>query len=205
MDRRLPVLLVALLALALSACNGDDTGTVTTTTGGSATSSSSSSSSLPGPTTTVTLPGAGTTPTSVPGLGPEQVAFLTDVRVARHAGFDRVVFEFEGDTVPPAEVEYVERPIREDASGNVVEVEGEAVLQVRMFPASGVDLSGQDFRQTYTGPTRITPSDTAVVEEVVRTGDFEAVLTWVVGVAEEAPFLVTTLADPSRLVIDIQG
>ena len=33
--------------------------------------------------------------------------------------------------------------------------------------------------------------------------DFEAVLTWAVGVTSRAPFAVTTLSDPPRLVIDI--
>jgi hypothetical protein len=40
------------------------------------------------------------------------------------------------------------------------------------------------------------------VREVVRTGDFEAVLTWAIGVNGRTPFAVTTLREPDRLVID---
>lgn len=194
------VSLIGLLAVACDG-NGAEVSSPSTTGGGASTPTSAPA----GPTTTVTLPNAATTATSVPGLGPAGVAHLTALRAARQPGFDRVVFEFEGPTVPPARVEYVNRPIRQDGSGNEVTVAGAAVLTVRMFPASGVDLTGATLRQVYTGRDRIDPADTQVVEELVRTGDFEAVLTWAVGVKRQAPFLVTTLAGPSRLVVDIQG
>jgi hypothetical protein len=45
-----------------------------------------------------------------------------------------------------------------------------------MQPASGVDLSGPGYVEVYTGPDRLDPG-TPEVTEVVRTGDFEAVLT----------------------------
>ena len=95
------------------------------------------------------------------------------------------------------------RPVREDGSGHVVEVEGEAFLELRLTPASGVDLTGHSADPTYEGPTRIDPGATVAVEELVRTGDFEANLAWVVGVAERAPFAVALLDDPVRLVVDV--
>jgi hypothetical protein len=193
---------VAALAL-LAACGDGGTGTSPTTAPGGATTSPTTAGSAT--TTSAPLPGAATTPTSVAGTGPGPVALLRDVRAARQEGFDRIVFEFEGTTLPGAEVRYVERPVLEDGSGNEVTVAGEAVLQVRMRPASGVDLSGATFREAYTGPRRFGPSGTAVVQEVVRTGDFEAVLTWVAGLQARAPFLVSTLADPPRLVVDVRA
>jgi hypothetical protein len=46
---------------------------------------------------------------------------------------------------------------------------------------------------------------TTVVREIVETGDFEATLSWVVGVERLAPFAVFELSDPTRVVVDIAG
>jgi hypothetical protein len=129
-----------------------------------------------------------------------ETALLTDVRVGRHPGFERVVFEFR-NTVPGYDVRYVKRPVRADASGAVVNVAGRFVLRVRMENALDADLSRESVPRTYTGPNRLTP-DTTQIEEVVRTGGFEAVLTWVVGVNDHTPFRVIRLHDPPRLVVD---
>ena len=81
---------------------------------------------------------------------------------------------------------------------------GGAVLRVRMEPALDADLTQESAPRTYTGPTRFSPETTAVVE-LVRTGGFEAVLTWVIGVESEQPFRVTRLESPARIVIDIRS
>src|ERR1051325_9590254 len=44
-----------------------------------------------------------------PGRHP---AILRAVRLAPHAAYDRVVFEFAGDSAPGYEVEYADRPLR---------------------------------------------------------------------------------------------
>jgi hypothetical protein len=41
-----------------------------------------------------------------------------------------------------------------------------------------------------------------VVREIVRTGDFEAVLTWAVGLDLVRSFRVLTLENPARIVVD---
>lgn len=134
---------------------------------------------------------------------PSGVALLTDVRVAAHSGFDRIVFEFRDGDVPGHRVRYIEAPIREDASGNEVAVEGTAFIEVHMTPASGVDLSkGESYEQTYTGPRRI--QGTGALAELVRTGDFEANLTWVAGARSRSGFAVAQLQDPPRLVVDVR-
>jgi hypothetical protein len=56
---------------------------------------------------------------------------------------------------------------------------------------------------SYDGPTRITPTDTTYAREAARTGDFEAILIWVVGLDEPRPFTASTLTDPARVVVDI--
>ncbi len=138
-----------------------------------------------------------------------RVAYLRAVRAAGHpAGaehppFDRIVLEFEGTEIPSWRVTYVEGPIQEDPSGEPIEVEGQAFLELRLEPATGVRLEGEEPEPTYLGPGRLPVPDANVATEVVRIGDFEANLAWVVGVERPAPFAVTFLSDPLRLVVDI--
>lgn len=41
------------------------------------------------------------------------------------------------------------------------------------------------------------------MREVVKTGDFESVLTWTIGLSEKRPFEVITSESPPRLTIEI--
>jgi hypothetical protein len=137
---------------------------------------------------------------SVAGRG--ETALLGAVRAAAQEGFDRITFEFV-NRLPGYTVGYGRRPVLQDGSGNEVAVEGAAVLTVAMTPASGFDLSGGG-RPTYTGPDRIRPPTSTLVE-VVQAGDFEGVLTWVAGVSTDAGFKVSTLESPPRLVVDVKA
>jgi hypothetical protein len=151
------------------------------------------------------MAGAGTKP--VAG-DPEKTgtALLERVAVGRHEGFDRVVFQFE-NLRPGYKVEYVPRPIVEDGSGAQIAVAGQGILLVRMEPASGFDLATNEGRLVYKGPRRIegAGSGTSVVREVVRSGDFEAVLSWAIGVEEQVDFRVRALDNPARLVVDLRN
>jgi hypothetical protein len=171
---------VAVVSLAVGCSSGSDDDvkaakTTTTTTEAVTTTTSS--------TTTVPFDG-GTEPVELPSKA-AHTALLTDVQVEHGAGVDRVTFAFEAD-VPGVQVEYVEHPT-EDGSGAAVQVAGTGKLQVRFAPASGADLTGETPVTTYTGPARI-EGDGGSVQEVVRSGDFEGVLTWVVGIDAKAKF-----------------
>lgn len=133
---------------------------------------------------------------------------LTDIRVTVQPPggpgycFDVVTFEFEpgeGGT-PRVSASYEEGPILEDASGEPVDVEGEAFLVLVLQGASAVDLSGEEFRQTYTG-TPAVPAESAV-RDVENAGDFESVLTWAIGLDEEFPFSVELEGDTVVVKID---
>jgi hypothetical protein len=193
---------------ASSASTTSTTTTVTTldpsTTTSSTLDGSSSSTSASSTTAADPLPGAATTPVSTP-VPVVSTAPLSDVRVAAQSGYDRVVFEFEGDRLPGYAVAYVDGPVTADPSGAPVDLGGAQALSVRMEPASGVDQTQDEARETYTGPDRLAGPPGGVVIEVVRTGDFEAVANWVVATRTRAPFRVTALTGPARLVIDIRN
>ena len=197
------ILLAAAALVALVACGSDSDGATPTTTSSTSTTTSATSTSATGGTGTTAdpVPGATTADKTGPTTGP--TAHLVDVRVARQAGFDRIVFEFR-EKVPGYKVGYVSRPITEDGSGRTITIDGAFVLGVRMEDASGADLE-HNGDATYTGSTDIHPSGTAVVVELRRSGDFEGVLHWVAGTKAKARFAVTAMTAPPRLVIDVVG
>jgi hypothetical protein len=59
----------------------------------------------------------------------------------------------------------------------------------------------------YTGPRRISGkrAGTSVIVEAVQISDFEAVLSWAIGLSDRVDFRVTTLHDPARLVVDFRN
>ncbi|HXV32593.1 MAG TPA: hypothetical protein VD769_01185 [Gaiellaceae bacterium] len=197
-------------AVVLAACGGGDDET-TEPGATTVTTTIEVTTTEPAPTTAPT-----TTEAAPPGppfstaparaaAGSTRLALLTDVRLGRHEGYDRIVLEFLPGSRPGYRVRYVSPPIVEDASGMVVEVDGGAFLSIRIEPASGFDLTGE-LGEVYTGPRRIAGSSTGteVVVEVVRTGDFEGVLNWVAGLDERMPFRVARLAGPPRIVVDVR-
>jgi hypothetical protein len=153
----------------------------------------------------VPLARADTTPISAAATA-NGTALLERIALGRHEGFDRVVFQFRGDGLPGYRVEYANPPFVEDGSGNPVSVDGSAFVVVRMEPASGFDLNTGEGEIVYKGPKRLQGSaaGTAAIKELVRTGDFEAVLTWTVGLDAKVPFLVTTASSPARLIVDFR-
>jgi hypothetical protein len=125
-----------------------------------------------------------------------QTPILVDVRAGGHAGYDRVVFEFRG-AVPEHRVGYVDQLV-EDGSGNPVSVAGAADLEV-VF--EGANAHREDGTPTIS-PRRFSPGLTAV-KEVAQLGDFEAMVSYGIGVDQRRPIEVSTLSSPSRLVIDV--
>jgi hypothetical protein len=80
-------------------------------------------------------------------------------------------------------------------------------VSVRMEPASGFDLNTAEGVMIYKGPKRIdgAGAGTAVVQELVRTGDFEAVLSWAIGLSDKVDFRVQTATSPARLIVDFRN
>ena len=114
------------------------------------------------------------------------VALLTGVR-AQPA---KVIFTFRS---APSQISYgyvTKAQLREDASGRAVAVKGKAFVVVHFTPASGADLRGSTLKLVYRGPKRMKPAVQGPVQEVVRTGDFESILSWTIGLDKRRPFHV---------------
>jgi hypothetical protein len=193
--------LVSVALIASSGCGGSDKSSAPA--GGDSTASSTAT------TTTTTgidpLEGAGTTTVEGAASG-QETALLERIALGRHEGYDRVVFQFKNQ-LPGYRVAYVQPPLKEDGSGNPVSVAGNAIVLVRMEPASGFDLNTGEGVMVYKGPKRIegASAGTSVVQELVRSGDFEAVLSWAIGLSDKVDFRVTTATSPARLIVDFRN
>ena len=192
------LLLVVLVSLAVGACAEDDPAMVGTQDTAGSTTTTTTTAATAGTPTTLSGDGFATTTVSTP---PAKAGLLKDVTATQAGPVDRVTFEFEGE-LPGYRVEFVERPIIQDGSGEEITVDGEAVLAVHFEPASGFDQSGEG-RQVYTGPTRLDLA-TRTVLDVARTSDFEANLVWVLGLDTKAPFRVRTESSPNRVIVEVQ-
>jgi hypothetical protein len=125
------------------------------------------------------------------------VAILVGVRAGRNKDFDRLVFDFEGP-VPGLRLQYVEELIG-DGSGLPIPLRGRAIVEVVIRPAAA---HRDDGSPSFTGPL---PDLTgfATFRQIADAGDFEAVLTWGIGVAARTGLRAFTLTSPSRVVVDV--
>ena len=128
--------------------------------------------------------------------GAQSTPTLVAVRAGHHAGFDRVVFEFRGG-LPSHRVRYVDQLVQ-DGSGRPVQVAGAADLEVLFRDANAHDQSG---RPTVS-PSHFSPGF-PVLNEVAQVGDFEAVVTYGLGLDHRVNVKTFTLSNPSRLVVDL--
>ena len=202
----LVVVVVAAVPLAVCGDGSHTTATTSTATPTATTTTPTKTGTTATPTTpqggVETMSGASARPVHVPATN-ETTALLTDVRAARHEGFDRVVFQFR-DALPGYDIRYVSRPVQQDGSGKVVSITGNYVVQIRMENALDADLTQASAPLTYTGPQRFNPA-TPEVGELARAGGFEGVLTWVAGLQDRVDFRVTTLTAPARLIVDFRN
>ncbi|HEU4514252.1 MAG TPA: hypothetical protein VFR87_14185 [Nocardioidaceae bacterium] len=137
-------------------------------------------------------------PGAMPGAAPAPVVpTLVDIRAGHRDAVDRIVYEFKGGVPESVRVRYVDE-LRGDASDLPIRIAGQAVLRVRFELAKAHNASGQ------TAPARIAfplPN----IMTTVRSGDFEAVTTYGIGLAKRARFRVVRLDDPARVVIRVRA
>lgn len=123
-----------------------------------------------------------------------QFSALTNIRVGRHATYDRVVLDFSGPVPSSFRGNFTAR-LTADPSGMRVSLPGNTFVSV---VTQGATAFG-----TYHGRKSFTTPELRNVRAVAITGDFEAVLSIGLGVRHRTWLHVFTLPNPSRLVIDV--
>jgi len=127
------------------------------------------------------------------------VPVLEHVRVGRHPGYDRIVFEFSGP-LPGYRVQPV-TTLAEDGSGEPVWPGYHNLLLVRLEPAQAHDDSG---RGTLTAGERQGAPGQPALRRFQLIGDFEGVVSYGLRLGLATPNLhVFELTGPNRLVVDI--
>jgi hypothetical protein len=184
---------IVVLAFALAGCGG---------------TSDDESASPSGTTTAITQTpcqpptGAALTPRKSPPAEPDETMYLTNVSLSSGDCSENVTFEFNA---PGAgyDVSYQPESVAkiEDGSGNPIAVAGAAYLVVRLSPVMTAKIEGDQLTKTYTGPRRLDVADNPIVRDVVKTGDFESVVTWVIGLDRKRRFVTET--SESRLIVQI--
>lgn len=205
-----PALLFLTLMAGATGCGGDDPGdeAAARTTASPRTPATSAPqsptppvSSSPSPQASAPVFPANTEPDDG-GRGSGNGLGLTDVRVARHPGYDRVVFELGGKGKPGWRVEYVPRPLA-DGSGEPVPLKGTAYLQVVLRGIGFPDDIGIPPYGDHT--TRVPGAGTQGVAEIAPGGFFEGDQQAFIGLSgDQRPFRAFALSNPARVVVDVQ-
>ena len=121
-------------------------------------------------------------------------AYLTHVALTTSGCNDRVTFTFAGQT-PGFRIEYAKaaEAQTEDASGRHIPVSGKAFLVVRLRGTRTARTKADgSLTRTYRGPARVTAQDAHHAREAVKTGDFESVVTWAIGLDGARPYIAST-------------
>ncbi len=202
-----PIVPAVLLAVALAACSNDPS----TVSAPPTASSSPAPSTVPSVAETVppvpvdesapaSLPPTSTKDSEQAPTGSETALGITDLRVGRHEGYDRVVIDLAGRGQVGWLVRWIDDP-RTQGEGAEVPLEGSGSLDVIV---RGLGYPMDTGVEEYDGPRRRTTPGTSAVRELVYDPVFEGQAQVLLGVDKERPFRVFRLSAPERLVIDVQ-
>jgi hypothetical protein len=198
------VMLVSAIGLLLTACGSSGGKASVQVTPTTTVAADTTTSTLPFTTTSLPCQSIPMPNTPVSNPSPSKAVLLTAVRERGDGCVDHVVFDFKGKypEAPGYSISYGTPPFVQDGSGAPVVVAGNAFIVVRLAPAYGYDF--ETGVQTYNGAHRIAATDANHVTEVVETGDFEAVVTWIIGLDTKRPFTVEATGAPAhQLVVTI--
>ncbi len=208
--RRLSVLAVSGFAMTviLVACGGDDVRSVADRAAVEPTlpeaprtgtaSDSAATADLLAPATSATI-----TTDTTGGYDRVDIATLLAARTSPPSaeGVERVVFEFDGDSVPRYEISYLEPPFVQCGSGNPIVVTGDAVLQVRLRLTRAHAETADRLLPTVTERDR--KLGQPLLKQLILTCDFEGEVEWLLGLTSRIPFRILELKSPARLVVDL--
>lgn len=196
---------VAVAALALAGCSSAESEPAASTTSMTSSSVVDSDSNretkAPAAAADGTLTAAPTGQASqTSAASPDAALTITDIRVGKHEGFDRVVYEMGGVGTPGWRAEMVSTATQQ-GSGNPLAIAGQGILQVL------IDGSSMPFMtevEPYAGPNPLEVENPVVVTEVRDAGIFEGTDQTLIGLTDrDVSYRIYTLTEPTRLVVDI--
>jgi hypothetical protein len=123
-------------------------------------------------------------------------AFINAVRTGSHTGYDRLVIQFGNGQ--PSSVTLRPQPTTSFVNsprGDTVVLAGRVGL--------AIVIMGADAHTSYAGPYVLKPNGPALIE-LRRLEDFEGYVQWGLGLARSACYRSFVLANPTRIVVDVQ-
>lgn len=198
-----PRALVLWLLLSLIASVGCTRGSSTKTSSPSPTPSGAPSPQTPSP----SAPTASVLECGKSEGGVDTHVYLSEIRVGTHDGFDRVTFQFTSApsvpaNIPKYQIEDVAPPLKKGPSDEPMQVEGSAFVRALFFGAERYNRSTDPAKRVYTGPDEFRPGF-PVLKEAELQEDFEATMSWILGLNKRSCPRVQELTGPLRVVVDL--
>lgn len=141
------------------------------------------------------LPAFSNAKVSLTGNGHDSQMY--SVSATKHATFDRVIFRFRFG-VPRVDAGYVTRVVH-DGSGLPVPLQGHAFISVSMQMVHTDATMGHPTNV----PMVLTPH-LPMLRQLKQSGDFEAVVSYGLGLRAKHGFRVFRLSKPTRVVVDVR-
>jgi hypothetical protein len=126
-------------------------------------------------------------------------SLITDLDIGSRDGHDRIVFTLVGDHLPGHIIRYIDEATH-CGSGEVIEIEGEAILAVQMSPARAHEVV--DNQRQPTLEADVTPRHDAI-NHAAQFCDHHGGVSWAFGINGHQEYRVMTLDSPTRLVVDV--
>lgn len=170
-------------------------------------------SAVAAPAAETPVPTAPATPSAAPQVHPAAdpcdsddgpPGVLAALSTGSLADRDRVVVQFHGHAAPDVTATYVDR-ITEDPSDRPVPLRGSTFLSV-VFDGGRLDTAAIELDPSkvvrYDGPTRLTPRY-PILQELAVSGDFEAVLSFGLGLSHRSTVRTTSPQGRGCVIIDL--
>jgi len=123
-----------------------------------------------------------------------QLTRLQTVGFGSSDGNDQVVFDFPSLARVSVTIQPASPPFVRDASGRPVTVGGSSFYRVTFRGVEGSSLPAAALDQVVRGP---------IIHEIVEIGDYEGVVTWILGLDAPACLDVSTPAGTGRVRVDL--
>ncbi len=111
-----------------------------------------------------------------------------------------IVFTMRGGVTPTINISYASGPAMQCGSGEPVDVVGEAVLLVKLFPVDAHVFDGEQASSTIADRSRTL--DGPLLRQMTLTCDFEAQVEWAIGLSRRVGFRLVDSTGAGRFVIE---